>query len=129
MSDQPKRKRGAQPGNRNSADGKLARRALTIAIGKMHDGTEDTRVIERIQPLVDIWYRAIDEAKNGNIQATNTIMDRLDGKPTNSVDIVADIQNRTVEDLSDEELLSIAQHGSRGAAEKASGEEEPPSFY
>jgi hypothetical protein len=108
---------------------KVARQALQIAIHKVHDGTEDTRVVERIQPLVDIWYRAIDEAKQGNMQATNCIMDRLDGKPGQEVDIVADIQNRTVEDLSDAELLSIAQGGGPGVTQAPDGEEEPPTFY
>lgn len=114
---------------------RMARRSLIMAIERMHDDPEEYHdfkkrpVIERVSPLLEIWFRAIDEARNGNIQATNTIMDRLDGKAGQQIDLVADIQNRTVEELSDEELLSIAQHGSRRAAEEASGKRKPPSFY
>lgn len=113
----------------------MARHSLKMAIERMHDDPDDyddfkkRPLIEKVRPLVEIWFRAIDEAKNGNIQATNTIMDRLDGKANQNVDIVADIVNRNVEDLSDEELLSIAQHGRRGTSEEAQGEGESASFY
>ncbi len=107
----------------------IAREALLLAVRRMHDGTEDAPVVEKIRPLVEIWYRAIDEAKNGNMQATTTIMDRIDGKPGQSVDLVADIKSRTVEDMSDEELLSIAQHGGAGASTASGSEETPSGFY
>lgn len=128
-------KKGAPKGNKNAARGQMARDALIKAIERMHDDPEEyydfkkRPVISKIMPLMQIWFRAIDEAKNGNMQATNTIMDRLDGKAGQHVDIVADIKNRTVEELSDEELLSIAQHGSEGAAEQTESEREPPKFY
>jgi hypothetical protein len=126
---------GAPRGNKNAAKGRKARKSLEMAIERMHDDPDDyfdfkkRPLTEKVRPLVEIWFRAIDEAKNGNIQATNTIMDRLDGKAGQNIDIVADIQNRTVEDLSDEELLSIAQHGSTGTSEEAEGEGESSSFY
>lgn len=100
---------GAPKGNQNAKKGHMARRALVMAVERMHDGREDAPVVEKVKPLLDIWYRAIDEAKLGNIQAANMIMDRLDGKPQQNVDLVADLTHREVKDLTDEELLSIAQ--------------------
>lgn len=126
---------GAPKGNKNAAKGRKALQSLEMAIVRMHDDPDEyddfkkRPVVQKIRPLIEIWFRAIDEAKNGNMQATNTIMDRLDGKAGQNVDIVADIVNRDVEDLSDEELLSIAQHGSRRAAEEAQSEDESTSFY
>ncbi len=108
---------------------KMARHSLMVAIAKIHNQTDDQPAAEKIQPLLDIWYRAIDEAKNGNMQAANMIMDRLDGKPTETVDLVADVANRNAGDLSDEELLSIARGCSRRDSEEAQSSDEPVEFY
>jgi len=128
---------GAPFGNTNAKKGLLARKSLEMAVARMHDDPDEydnfkkRPVVEKVRPLLQIWFRAIDEALNGNIQATNTIMDRLDGKPTAhaQVDLAADITSRKVEDLSDEELLSIASIGSRRAVEEESSEGESTSFY
>ena len=114
-----KNKGGAPKGNNNRNNGRIARTSLVKAIERMHDDPDEFDdfkkypTSDRMSPLMKIWFRAIEEAQNGNIQATNTIMDRLDGKPGQHVDLVADIQNREVVDMSDEELLSIAQHGKK----------------
>lgn len=73
---------GAPKGNNNAGNGAKARHALDLAV---RHGGEDTPVASDIQCLVDIWNKMIEQAKEGNPQAANMIMDRLDGKPAQSI--------------------------------------------
>lgn len=59
-----------------------------------------------------IAARLVQMAESGDIQAMREIGDRLDGKPSQSIDVVADITNRAAA-LSDDALAEIANAGNR----------------
>ena len=81
------KKSGGQPGNKNGCyDNRMARRSLDMAIKRLHDGETDKPCAEKINPLIQIWYKMIEEASMGNAQAANMIFDRLDGKPGQSIE-------------------------------------------
>lgn len=82
--------KGGQPGNNNAGRGQIARQALEIAVRRLaaSEDDEDKPIAEKISPLVDIWIKAIEKAKDdGDMQALNAIMDRLDGKPGQSINL------------------------------------------
>ena len=97
---------GAPKGNRNAAIGRKAILALELAL----NGKEE--VVSSMQPLVDIWRVMITEAKGGDSKAANMIMDRLDGKPGQSLNIGGELGLKEVRDLSDSELADIASSSS-----------------
>lgn len=81
------RKRGGQPGNSNSSnDNRKARRALDLCIKRMSEGKDPGEVVSEIKPLVLIWAKHIEQAAEGNTASANMIIDRLDGKPGQSID-------------------------------------------
>lgn len=78
---------GAPLGNNNAGNGQQARQALEIAVRRISTG-EKNPVIERMEALVKIWEKAIEKAtEDGDMQALNAIMDRLDGKPGQAINI------------------------------------------
>lgn len=77
--------------------------------------------IERGQALRKIAHVVVEQALAGEWRAIEEIGNRLDGKPTQSVDLRAEVNHR-VEELSDAELLDIALGRSAGNAEAADGE-------
>lgn len=81
---------GAPENNTNSSRGHKARHALEMAVA--HNG-EDKEVVSSIQVLYDIWKVQIGKAKEGDQAATNAIMDRLDGKPGQSLMLSGDEDN------------------------------------
>ena len=103
---------GGQIGNNNAYTGRKAKQALEIAVRRESTG-QDGECIEAIECLVQIWLKAIEKAKeDGDIPALNAIMDRLDGKPRQTID--ANIKAMEVTDLSDSELGNIATSGGEG---------------
>ena len=92
----------APKGNKNAVKGFQARQALELALsGK-------TEVVSSMVKLVSIWNKMIDEAETGDSRAANMIMDRLDGKPGQSLNIGGELGLKEVRDLSDDELSNIA---------------------
>lgn len=83
----------AQLNNKNSYKGHKARQALEMAV--KNDGA-DKEVIESMQVLYDIWKVQLAKALEGDQAATNAIMDRLDGKPGQSLMLSGDEDNPIV---------------------------------
>ena len=96
---------GAPKGNNNAGKGRMATHALEMAV---ENGGKAVQVASGIQVLVDIWNVQVEKALEGDQQAANAIMDRLDGKPAQTVALDADLRVKEVKDLSDDELASIA---------------------
>ena len=82
--------KGGQIGNTNAAKGRQARQALEIAI---RNNGKKKKVASEMQCLVDIWNKAIEQAKNGNSGSMTMIMDRLDGRPGQSLLVTGDEDN------------------------------------
>ena len=84
---------GAPKGNKNAGRGRMATQALEVALG---NGGQDKKVSSKIQTLVDIWNKQIALAKEGNPQAAAMIIDRLEGKPGQSLMLQGDEDNPLV---------------------------------
>jgi len=97
--------RGGQPGNNNAGNGQKAKQALEMAI--LHNG-EDREVVAGMQILYDIWKVQVLKAMDGDQAATNAIMDRLDGKPAQSIAVEADIVT-TEKKLTAKEIALLAK--------------------
>lgn len=65
-------------------------------------------------------------ASNGEPWAIQQLADRLDGKPTQQVDMRVTKQTR---ELSDDELSNIAAAGSAGTAPETAGAEKPTQLH
>ena len=70
--------RGGQPGNKHAGNPRMARKALERAL-------ELRSPVDRYRTLVEIWDRVIQSALDGDNQAANMIVDRLDGKPAQEI--------------------------------------------
>lgn len=71
--------------------------------------------------------KALDKAAEGDLQTFREIADRLDGKPTQSVEMNV---TRTTADMADSELARvIAESSSSGTARKANGKKESNSVH
>ena len=82
--------KGGQPGNNNAGRGQQARQALELAIA---NNGEDKQVASGMQILYNIWKVQVLKAMDGDQAATNAIMDRLDGKPGQSLMLTGDEDN------------------------------------
>lgn len=71
---------GAPEGNTNATKGAKARQALIKAIEAKSTGITPV-VIDKMQCLVDIWTKQIDQALEGDNTSASMIIDRMDGKP------------------------------------------------
>jgi hypothetical protein len=76
--------RGGQKGNKNASSGRQAKQALEVALSH---GGEEAPVSTKMKTLVEIWNAQIKKAKDGDHQAASMIVDRLDGKAAQSVDL------------------------------------------
>lgn len=71
--------------------------------------------------------KALDKAAEGDLQTFREIADRLDGKPTQSVEMNV---TRTQSDMDDSELARVvSEHGSRRTAGKENGKAKPDSVH
>lgn len=68
----------------------------------------------------------LDSAANGEPWAIQQLADRLDGKPTQQVDMTV---RREPKELSDADLASIAAGGSEGTAIPETSEEKPTQLH
>ena len=84
-----KNKGGAPKGNKNAQNNAIAGAALKKALA-IKDGKEPTESRETFQCLVDMWSMQIDEALMGDKHSLNMIVERLDGKPGQSIDLGPD---------------------------------------
>ncbi len=120
---------GAQPGNRNSAKGKVWRDALDKAIKQY---TNKDAGIKRGQALFRIATTVVEQAIAGNKDAIQEIGNRLDGRPHQSMDIGTYETTKPQEEMTDAELcaeLEAIRVAIARNAGKASGEGEPPPVH
>jgi hypothetical protein len=82
----------APNGNTNAVKGKLARVALDRAL-------EIRSPTDRHFTLIQIWDKLIDDAIDGDKQAAAMIIDRLDGKPRQEVDVALTQHESALDDL------------------------------
>jgi len=83
---------GAPIGNQNAVRAKLARAALDKALEKRSP-------TDRYFSLIQIWDKLIEDAIDGDKQAAAMIIDRLDGKPAQSVEVSGDADNPIVSEI------------------------------
>jgi hypothetical protein len=97
-------------GNSGSKRDKVIRDALTIAVNRIHEGDPQGR-----RKLALAAAAIVEKAVEGDIQAFNTIADRIDGKPHQSITAVL----KDAQSASDAELLAIIaeEDGSDGIAQ------------
>lgn len=108
---------GAPIGNKYAAHGHLAKHALMKAL-RVKSGFGDAKAgTDEYKVLVDIWLKQIDMALEGNNQSTQMIVERLDGKAAQSVDIKSESTQTTVHrielvapDISDSPLMKVLEH-------------------
>ena len=100
---------GAPQGNNNAGRGREATAALEKALHQIAN-EDHSQCIARFQALVDIWKAQIQKAQDGDTVAASMIVDRMEGKPRQSID--ANITAREITDLTDAELGDIATSGS-----------------
>lgn len=105
---------GAPKGNHNAAKGFKARQALEKAVFRLSNpDTNHPRCVQGFEVLVQMWMKTInDYMEEGNVQGLNAVMDRLDGKPGQSLIIDADVNLKKADELTDEELANIASSSS-----------------
>jgi hypothetical protein len=83
---------GAPLGNNNAGRGREATNALEKAL--YQDANEDApQCIAKFQALVDIWKAQIAKAKDGDVSSATMIIDRMEGRPTQAVDIGGQADN------------------------------------
>lgn len=76
---------GAPLGNKNNSKGREATNALFQALAVASGLKTSNEVLNRYQALVDIWQKHIEQAKEGDHQSANMIMDRIEGKPKQAI--------------------------------------------
>ena len=79
---------GGQPGNKNAVRGRQAAHALEIALA---NNGEEVNVVRKMKCLVEIWQQQITLAKAGDPAAVKMIVERLDGKPGQTIDLGAEV--------------------------------------
>jgi hypothetical protein len=108
---------GAPKGNKNAAKGKRWLESLDKALKQY---TDKTKKIEAGQALDRIARMVVKEALGGAYWAIEEIGNRLDGKPSQSIDFTGEITH--VRDLSDAQLLERLER----ARDAAGADESPP---
>jgi len=89
---------GAPLGNNNAGRGREATKALESALLRRAGETPDRETISRFSVLEQIWDKQIDKAlagdpKDVDNQSAQMIIDRLEGKPRQSMEISGDEDN------------------------------------
>lgn len=107
---------GAPAGNKNAQKGKRWLEALDKALKQY---TDKSKKIEAGQALDRIARAVVKEALDGAYWAIEEIGNRLDGKPSQSIDFTGEITH--VRELSDQQLIERLER-----ARDAAGTAEPP---
>ena len=114
---------GAPVGNKHAAKGREWADQLRWALENF-----TATGIARGQALRAIATKVVEQALDGDKDARAEIANRLDGKPHQSMDIGIN-DNRSAEELSDNELAAIATTGSPGASVSKGGKAKPGSVH
>lgn len=109
-------KKGAPYRNQNASKGAKLESVLNAILSEMDDeaGLPDGSTNKTILKAY------IEDAKT-NAQGRIDYINRRYGKPRESIDVTADITDRRVEELSDEELLAIVLASRAGDPDEAAG--------
>lgn len=90
---------GAPKGNNNAVKGKRWLNAIEKALKERESKAEQQ------EALVELAGKLLDECAAGNLQALQELGNRLDGKPSQTIDM-------KVTDMTHEEALDLLEHGS-----------------
>ena len=115
---------GAPKGNSNAARGKEWRDAIRKVL-KQYENKEAG--IERGMALRKIAERVVEQALIGNKDAWNEIGNRLDGKPSQSIDV--GFSEKPIEELTDAELAARIAELSARISGKENSKTEPPNLH
>lgn len=114
----------APKGNKFGSKAKECEQALRRALARKYDSTDFRKGLDAISSkIVDL------AANDGDKWAIDTIFDRIDGRPGQSLEVHADTTIRRAEELTDGHLADIATGRSEGTPEAAGGEEESTSVH
>lgn len=104
----------APKGNKNAAKGFPATKALKKALELRAEGVDIDQAVmtDCYKTLVQIWDVQITKALDNDNQSAQMIIDRLEGKASQKVDIEADITTRNAKELTEDELIAIASRSS-----------------
>lgn len=112
-----------QSGNPHGANSKkMMRDALNLALSEKVKGVKKLRLVAE---------KLVQKALEGDTVAIKEVMDRMDGKAVQQVDM--NIRDQIAEEATDDALNAIIQHhtrrGRNGTAQKANGKEKPDSIH
>lgn len=110
---------GGQNGNNNAGKGKIFFDALHRALKTYED---KKRKIKRGEALDRIARQLVTETLDGSGWAMQELINRLDGRAHQSIDVSGAIEHKHVNELSDDELARIATGSSSGIADPPKGE-------
>lgn len=86
---------GAPKGNNNAGKGARLSKVLKKRLEERAKESE----------LIDVL---INKALEGDLAAIKEVFDRIDGKPKQSIDMAAEVTQKNVKELTDDELAAIA---------------------
>jgi hypothetical protein len=102
---------GAPKGNRNSAKDL---RLFTNALRRHY--------VQNPNKLQSLVLKLDELAQGGDRMAINDVMDRIDGKPPQSIEMSGSLDtSKTADDLTDDQLAAIATGSSNSIATEAEG--------
>lgn len=110
---------GAPKGNNNGAKGKIFFDALHRALKTYED---KKRKIKRGEALDRIARQLVTETLDGSGWAMQELINRLDGRAHQSIDVSGAIEHKHVHELTDEQLADIATGSSPRTADPQEGE-------
>lgn len=105
-------------GNKFAAKAKECEQALKRAMAREFDGDWRKGLDAIASKVVKLAY------ETGDKWATDTVFDRIDGRPAQSLEVTGDITNRNVSERSDTDLegiLSAPEAGSEGVVNQTQG--------
>lgn len=114
----------APRGNRNAAKAKEWEAAIRHELENFESSS-----IKRGQALRAIAKNVVELATKGDWRAVEEVANRIDGKPSQSVDVTGLIEHRDVTDITDDQLADIATGRSTGTAEAQTGETQSPGVH
>jgi len=115
---------GWKPGQSGNPQGKASagsvrEKKFLAALERAIAQDDKDRIRKGIEKVLDFYAE-------GEQWAVEFVAERLDGKPTQQLDMRVE---RPIRELSDDELADIATSGSAGTADAPSGEKETPQLH
>jgi len=92
--------KGGQPGNNNASKGRQATHALELMVKLIDEYGDEpidwdkVEVVSSIKPLMRMWEHQVRNAmKDGDKGALTMIVERLDGRPRQAIDVGGQDEN------------------------------------